>query len=275
MKYHYNDRFKEHWGDVTKMVEENYSQDYDDNDCLILSAHLINDIYTGVEMMPDCNKKIVYQLEPLVENHWVETTEIIKCLQDYDEVWDYDLSNIEVLKQNGINAKFKPFIYSENLKRIENKEEPDIDVLFYGTLTGYRARTLARLLGNSLDWGIKLVTINNVTGKLLDDFISRSKIILDLSTDGNLQQRIQKQSRIFYALINNKCVISEKSDTNYFKDLITEVDIDENYNRYPDGIPGMYSCDDISSIIMDYIYNNKWKEYSNVSERFKKLNNKY
>ena len=48
MKYHYNDRFKEHWEDVTKMVEENYSQDYDDNDCLILSAHLINDIYTTI-----------------------------------------------------------------------------------------------------------------------------------------------------------------------------------------------------------------------------------
>ena len=206
MRYYYGSRFKEHWEDIAKMVEENYSQDYDDNDCLILSVHLIKDIHNGVEIIedynPDYNKKIVYQLEPLVENHWFGMTDMINCIRDYDEVWDYDLNNIEILKQNGIDAKFKPLIYSENLKRIENKEEPDIDVLFYGTQTTYRIKTISTLIGRYLYCDINFISINNVTGSLLDDFISRSKIILDLSNDGYLHQRIQKQTRIFYALIS-------------------------------------------------------------------------
>jgi hypothetical protein len=265
MRYYYGSRFKEHWEDIAKMVEENYSQDYDDNDCLILSVHLIKDIHNGVEIIedynPDYNKKIVYQLEPLVENHWCGMTDMINCIRDYDEVWDYDLNNIEILKQNGIDAKFKPLIYSENLKKIENKEEPDIDVLFYGTQTDYRIKTISTLIGRYLYCDINFISINNVTGSLLDDFISRSKIILDLSNDGYLHQRIQKQTRIFYALINNKCVISEKSDKNYFGNLITEVNIDEDLSE-------------LGNIINDYIYNKKWKEYLNVSDKFKQMNTK-
>lgn len=258
MRYYYGSRFKEHWEDISKMVEENYSQDYDENDCLILSGHLINDIYSGKETIPDYNKKIVYQLEPLVENHWCGMTDLINCIKDYDEVWDYDLNNIEILKQNGIDAKFKPLIYSENLKRIENKEEPDIDVLFYGTQTDYRIKTISTLIGRYLYCDINFISINNVTGSLLDDFISRSKIVLDLSNDGYLHQRLQKQTRIFYALINNKCVISEKSDKNYFGNLITEVNIDEDLLE-------------LGNIINDYIYNKKWKEYLNVSDKFKQM----
>ena len=265
MRYYYGSRFKEHWEHIAKMVEENYSQDYDDNDCLILSVHLIKDIHNGVEIIedynPDYNKKIVYQLEPLVENHWFGMTDMINYIRDYDEVWDYDLNNIEILKQNGIDAKFKPLIYSENLKRIENKEEPDIDVLFYGTQTTYRIKTISTLIGRYLYCDINFISINNVTGSLLDDFISRSKIILDLSNDGYLHQRIQKQTRIFYALINNKCVISEKSDKNYFGNLITEVNIDEDLSE-------------LGNIINDYIYNKKWKEYLNVSDKFKQMNTK-
>jgi hypothetical protein len=258
MRYYYGSRFKDHWEDIAKMVEENYSQDYDENDCLILSGHLINDIYSGKETIQDYNKKIVYQLEPLVENHWWGMTDMINRIRDYDEVWDYDLNNIEILKQNGIDAKFKPLIYSENLKRIENKEEPDIDVLFYGTQTDYRIKTISTLIGIYLYCDINFISINNVTGSLLDDFISRSKIILDLSNDGYLHQRIQKQTRIFYALINNKCVISEKSDKNYFGNLITEVNIDEDLSE-------------LGNTINDYIYNKKWKNYLNVSDKFKQM----
>ena len=73
-----------------------------------------------------------------------------------------------------------------------------------------------------------------------------------------MHQRIQKQTRIFYALINNKWVISEKSDKNYFGNLITEVNIDEDLSE-------------LGNIINDYIYNKKWKEYLNVSDKFKQM----
>jgi hypothetical protein len=257
MKYYYSDRFKPHWEDLVAMIEENYSQDYGDDTCLVLSANLIMEIYENKKEIPDYNKKIVYQIEPLVKNHWWSFDSMIDCLRHYDEVWDYDLDNIEILKQHGIDAKFKPFIYCENLKRIQNKKEPDIDVLFYGTQTFHRIKTISNLIGYYLDYNINFISLNNVTGSLLDDFISRSKIILDLSNNGHLEHRIQKQTRIFYSIINNKCVISEKSDRNYFGDLITEVNFENDLTE-------------LGNTINQYIHCEKWKEYSNASEIFKK-----
>ena len=49
--------------------------------------------------------------------------------------------------------------------------------------------------------------------------IARSKIILDLRTHAN-ENEDQKHARIFYALINNKCVVSQKMNENFYGDLI-------------------------------------------------------
>jgi len=244
-----------HWSDITQMVDANYAHDYSPNDLLVLSLHHHHSVEKIKSENPGHEKVIIYQLEPLVKNHWWSTEHIISRLEGADEIWDYDLDNIEVLKQHGIDAKFKPFLYTESLGRVENKEEPDIDILFYGTPTEHRSKIL-EIISNCGVLFENVVNAYNIEGKLLDEFIGRSKIILDLQDNYKFLKEqkdyIQKQSRIYYALINNKCVISEKSKRNYFGDLITEC-----------------NGSDILTIIRHLLDNDKWKEYSNVSERFK------
>ena len=258
MRYFYSINIPYHWNDICMMVDENYAHEYEHNDVLVMAVHHHQSIEQIKQSNPGHNKIIIYQLEPLCKNHWWNEEYVISRIKDADEVWDYDLDNIEVLKKYGINAKFKPFLYCNNLKRIQNREHPDIDVFFYGTSTPYRSKIVEILTNHGLI-GRKTVWLWNYgdSSEIFNEFISRSKIILNLNTTDSIEsgQRIQKQSRIYYALINDKCVVSEKSVRNYYGDLITEVD-----------------QNDLLKTIEDLLDSDKWRQYSNVSERFKQLN---
>lgn len=249
-KYVYSSRFSNHWIDLLKMVEYNYAHELNPKDTLVIGHCVFEDINKIKKQFYGAERYIVYQLEPLHKNHWHSIEKLISNIKDADEVWDYDLDNIEVLKQYGINAKFKPFLYAENLRRVRNREEPDIDVLFYGTPTEARNEIFQQFYDKYM------ITENlhicfNCHGDQLDEYISRSKIILDLHTD--VSYNVQKQTRIFYALINGKCVISEKSRRNYYGDLIVECDRDL-----------------IGLTTVEYLRSNLWKKQSSmVSEKFK------
>ena len=257
MRYFYSLNIPYLWNDIAKMIDENYSHEYHQNDVLVMAVHHHQTIEQIKQSNPGHNKIIIYQLEPLSKTHWWNEEYVVSRIKDADEVWDYDLDNVEILKKYGINAKFKPFLYSSNLKRINNIENPDIDVLFYGSSTKYRSHimeviTNCGLIGRKTVWFWNFGDEHN----LLDELIGRSKIILDLHTTelSNDTKRIQKQSRIYYALINDKCVVSQKSFRNYFDDLIIETE-DENLLKTLDNV----------------LDNEIWKKYSNVSSKFKKM----
>lgn len=251
MNYIHSRLLSNFWHDVYLMVYENYRNDIGKDDLITIGHCVFESISEIKKIFPGYNRYIVYQLEPLCDEHWHTKDKIIKNLTGADEVWDYDLQNIDTLKESGISAKYKPFLYTEKLKRLENSEEPDIDVLFYGTLSEKRLKILSDIANTSRLFN--LVSIQNIDGPKLDEYISRSKIILDLHTGGD--SGIQKQSRIYYALINNKCILSEKSNFNYFGDLIIESETDQLKNN-----------------IINIIKNDIWKKYSNTSDKFKKLN---
>jgi hypothetical protein len=242
-----------HWNDISQMVNENYAHEYEPNDLLIMAVHHHHSIEKIKSENPGHGKVIIYQLEPLNKSHWWSEDHIIPILKDADEVWDYDLDNIKKLKSHGIDAKFKPFLYAEGLKRIKNSSEPDIDILFYGTLSDYRYKFLENInhygnLGTT-------VCAFALTEEILDEFIGRSKIIIDLQLNDK-EKFIQKQTRLYYALINNKCVLSEKSSRNYYGDLILEAD---------------NNIDDVLNQATFLLTTEKWKDYSNNSERFKQM----
>lgn len=241
------------WLDIKEMIYENYRNEIGDKDVISIGTSAFQSLDQLKIGWPNYEKYIIYQLEPLSDGHWHGKDKILSNLAGAHEVWDYDLENIEFLKQNGIEAKHKPFVYTEALKRVNNIENPDIDVLFYGTLNDKRCKILLEISEY-----FNIVILKLVTGSKLDEFISRAKIILDLHSNDYAKQ---KQSRIFYSIINNKCVLSETSNFNYFKDLIIE--------SHPRNM--------VSSIEL-ILKNNIWKNYSNVSDRFKllsqeKLNN--
>jgi predicted O-methyltransferase YrrM len=282
MKYIQPILFAPFWDDVSKMIEENYANEYSENDCVIIGVCCFNNVNNIKNDFPYHDKYIAYQLEPLVKDHWHSLEKIISNLEGADEVWDYDLDNIKILNSYGIHAKFKPFIYSENLKRINNLENPDIDILFYGSLVKNRFEMLDKLSNHGITTE-NFVILCGVVGDKLDEYISRSKIILDLSTN---EDRIQKQSRIYYALINDKCVVSEKSKINYFGDLILESEKDDlvtlllkllkedTWKSFSENVSKKFKNMSVQDMINNYqksIESDNWKNYSNVSEGFEKL----
>ncbi len=215
------------WLTIGSAINEVYGGEENPDSVLCLGLQNHQPLSITKERFPN-RKLIAYQTEPLVENHWVNSEPLIHNLTFSDEVWDYDLENIRFLRSRGIDAKFKPPLYAESLKQVQNSDKPDIDVLFYGSLTPYRNEILSNFMLNSfitaelyeLFMNMNVVVLNNFHGKELDEFIGRSKIILNLNPYAG--QTRQQQVRIFYALINNKCVLSEKSSINYYDDMILE-----------------------------------------------------
>lgn len=252
MIYRWPRQYEEHWFSLHKMIESNYAHAVRDDAYMIFANYLRTPCHE-LKREYNCNHLIVYQTEPLVPNHWWKTEKILENLDGADEVWDYDFENIQILKNHGINAKFKPPRYTESLKSVENSEEPDIDMLFYGSLTPRRLSIFSHLFNDTIirpeDYEIfikfKFVTTYNVFSEELDKLIGRSKIILNLNPyDGESRQQ---QTRIYYALNNNKCVLSEKNKFNYFGNLISEFN----------------GKDDLYNQIMYLLRDDKWKEYTN------------
>lgn len=238
------------WGDLETMIKCHYQTEDNSNSVLCLGTYLHESI-DQIRLKFPGKKIIVYQLEQLVTNHWWSTEHIINNIKSADEVWDYDLENIKVLESHGIQSKFIPLRYTESLKRINNKENPDIDVLFYGSLTPRRYNIITQMINSDYYYNhINFVYLFNIDGEKLDDYISRSKIILNIHPNENHRQ---EQVRIYYPLINNKCIISETSSKNYFGDLILE--------RSPEYF---------RNTIFYYLQNDLWKhDFQNVSERYK------
>lgn len=249
--FYYMNLYGGHWKDISQMLDDNYDEYI--NDAVVIVGAFVRYSVEEFRTMVGNRRIIAYQLEPLVSSHWFSVDKIVNNLRGADEVWDYDLDNIKVLNAYGIDAKFRPCLYSKSLKRIENQQEPDIDILFYGTPSTKRTKLLHEFLYKSYmgdkraDIIVKasLITLTQVWGNQLDDFIGRSKIILNLNPyEGDC---CQQQTRIFYALTNNKCVLSERCKKNYFGDLITEFD----------------GYQDLYDKAADLLDNDNWRKYSN------------
>jgi glycosyltransferase involved in cell wall biosynthesis len=197
------------------------------------------------------NKKIIiYQLEQLYnsQSEWYNlnsdeqyvinrTNHIRKQLSECDEIWDYDENNIEFLYNEGFkNIKHFPMVYCEKLKQKNNITKPKYDILFFGSINDKRLRIL-KLLHKK--YNILIISPNSDTYKSIFndniiDAIHNDKIyehIFDSKIIVNLhyyESNIQEQVRLFELLINNCVVVSEKSKTNYFNDLIIEFDGDDD-----------------------------------------------
>jgi hypothetical protein len=123
-------------------------------------------------------------------------------------VWDYSSVNIARLADDfGIHAAVLVKIgHMPEMSRIETSPSQDIDVLFYGNLSTRRCKILMDIA----ETGVNLVSLTGVFGKERDDFIARSKVIL------NVQYYdfpgITEIVRLSFLLSNRKAVVSEWSE---------------------------------------------------------------
>ena len=165
-------------------------------------------------------RMVVYNLEQLFKGSPWLNNKTLAWLRAADEVWDYDTENLNFLYANGIRASYVPMEYVDALKytSVYNGQK-DIDVLFYGAPTDRRLKILQSWMGMSQHHAVTMVA-TGISGKLLEHYIHRSKIILNLHAFDNSYR--QEQVRIFVPVINGCCVVSEQSSRNEFSTAIVE-----------------------------------------------------
>lgn len=163
---------------------------------------------------------VVYNLEQLFKGSPWLNNKTMAWLAAADEVWDYDIENINFLYANGIRASYVPMEYTEELKFTSTfTGQKDIDVLFYGAPTDRRLKILQSWMGMSQHHAVTMIA-TGISGKLLEHYIYRSKIILNLHAFENAYR--QEQVRMFVPVINGSCVVSEQSTRNEFSTAIVE-----------------------------------------------------
>ncbi len=134
-------------------------------------------------------------------------------LNDYTDhvFWDYSRSNIEALKEVGIKKAIHcPIGYIPSMTKIKPATEQDIDVLFYGAINARRRIILEDLT----EAGLRVERLFGVYGAERDEYIARSKVILNVHF---YDKPIFEIFRVSHLLANRKCVVSE--DGGYDLDL--------------------------------------------------------
>lgn len=215
------------FGEVSIMLKELYGKSPEYNNTVFwLGYHVPNS--GNVRFLYPNKRLIIFQLEQLSDNSPYNTDRVKSILRTADEIWDYDKNNIEWIKKTiHIDAKLHPLTYVKSLEVIDElpKSEHTVDVLFYGSLYSNRRNTIIRNLKKAFDaHGLTFMVFNNLYKEDLWKYIAKSKIILNIHYYPISRQ---EQARIFFNLINGKCVVSEPSPTNYVPNLIKECRVSE------------------------------------------------
>lgn len=188
---------------------------------IIIGCHLIQ--YKDSYSIP--MNSIVLNTEQLSSElgNWNEN--LISWISTF-ETWDYSITNVNALKENGIStAKHLKIGYHIGLKTIQKSQFQDVDILFYGSLNGRRQSMIERLEKA----GFKMKTLFGVYGQERDQWIARSKVILNIHYYAT---EIFEIVRCFYPMINAKAIVSEMNTT-------TKIDADYIEGIYPSHYEGI------------------------------------
>lgn len=158
---------------------------------IVLGAHLVPGALPS-----DC---IIYNLEQLSSSSSLVNSNYLANLR-MNRVWDYSSLNISKLNELDIAAVHMPIGYHPVLTRMRPAKKLDIDCFFYGSMNDRRT---------AICHSVGAISIFNIYGQPLDNFIARSKIVLNMHHyDSNLFEIV----RCSYLLANKKFIISEFGD---------------------------------------------------------------
>jgi len=158
----------------------------------------------ALQDLPD--DTILYNFEQFSERQLAGTG--LATLAERFQIWDYSAANLPSWQAcNPRHAPFHaPVSYAPNLRRIAPAAQQDIDLLYIGNGGPGRFAKLGEICSDASR--PSLVTLQNVWAEARDDFIGRSKLMLNLSNDNPLL-RIFEVVRVSYYLANCKAVVCE------------------------------------------------------------------
>lgn len=240
----------EYFSNQTLMLLEHFDTEQYAH-CVIVMLDYIRHSATHFEMLYPGKKIIFYQLEQMMgcAKHWWDVNTVLKNLETAYEVWDYDRLNVTNMHENGLqkDVKIVPMLYTTALEKVENVEEPKIDVLFYGAYNDRRSKIFEDITGK-LHGFTNTVWVTGVHGSQLDEYIANSKIILNLHTYDPWNR--QEQTRMFYPIINGKTVVSEVSQENNMEACVIEA-----------------AKSDLADVIRILLKNEIWRYYGDFAKQ--------
>lgn len=164
---------------------------------------------------------VLLQFEQLgVKSGWFSEQDhslhdFLPLLKGARAIWDYTPENITFLNGLGCSAEIMPLGYHPSLQSFTPHSAPQIDVLFFGSLSERRLDLINRLKPHC-----QVACLYNVYQTELENALQNSKIVLNLHHYENAP--LLEQVRLFYLFSNQVFVISEDSSWNpYGKGLIT------------------------------------------------------
>lgn len=177
---------------------------------IVLGAHLLHEKETFPE------GTVLYNLEQIGAG-----APIAPHLAGSYPIWDYSPANVAIWHEHGIDAQLVPLGYTPEMTRIAPAIHPDIDVLFYGSISPRRARVLSELQASP-----RKVEILQAWGTRRDSSIARAKVILNLHHYD--KPHLFEIVRVSYLLSNRKAVVCETSDDfpAYLEGAVVNADYD-------------------------------------------------
>jgi hypothetical protein len=164
---------------------------------------------------------ILYNLEQYAETSMIGKP-MLEAAAAHFQIWDYSLANIPIWQE--LNPKYPVYhaqiAFAPNLMRIPHDRPEDIDVLYIGSLGLKRAEKLITCA--SAGYGTSLVSLSSIWGKQRDEFIGRSKLLLNISNENPLLT-IFEVVRISYYLANRKAVVCELRPDTYIEPDLQQV----------------------------------------------------
>ena len=203
---------------------------------IIIGCHLLDPIL--ISKIPKSTIIVNTEQVYLDDSSWNEN--IFFWAQNF-ELWDYSTKNIDRFKELGVSEpKHLGIGFQKELVRIHKNTHKDVDVLFYGSLNKRRSQILDSLVSR----GVKVKKLFGIYGKERDEWVGRSKIVLNHHF---YKSQIFEIVRVFYLLTNSVAVVGEVNKT-------TSID-----KVYKEGIlPAKY--DDLVEKCLEIINNKSLRE---------------
>jgi hypothetical protein len=178
------------------------------NDLIVCGAHDFSRTKSIEDFKRKYDKVIIFNQEPLTaRQRQFMHKGYYQWIKSADEVWDYDEKNIHVLKMIRPDIKLHILKPYKDWSKYDNVKK-DIDILFYGSINEHRSNILSKLKEK-----YNVSIIRTWDGNILDSYISRSKILLNIHY--YYECSMQEQARMI-RWIGAPCrIVSEKSWKNY------------------------------------------------------------
>jgi hypothetical protein len=175
-----------------------------ENDCtnIVLGCHLL-----GIELIPKMPASTIFiNTEQIYADDTAWNNNIYEWARNF-QFWDYSQQNIAKFNSLGIsNVKLLQLGFQKELSRIKKDLNPDIDVLFYGSINVRRQKIIDELRAR----GLEVKSVFGVYGKERDELIARSKVVLNHHF---YKSEIFEIVRVFYLLSNSVAVVGEVNST--------------------------------------------------------------